>query len=397
MSTEPEKNFGAALYHPNIHIKDPDWLKSALLYWDGIRRIVPEEFPTDEDDPELEGSVRELVLERPELLPRTYPTNYVDAAMDKFIACAAQFHRPPSPGPDQSGRGAVFGMLQDVYRRITGTKEADHGGLKELLDDLLQASRGSAEVDMWNGKMSDRLRWVLGEAGLLRDDDETGYVWVQKAAADLYMICLATVMSENIWSPLITYKPEYADVGKYLGFGQPQKLGEDPRVSLLMKLELPFPSPEELHEIPLLDILDIHDETEVERRAFRKAVEDLFKEASKAEGDEYRYEDFLKNQKKDLKEKYEKHKDKMESLQVKGFGSFLKISAPTGVSAIASAVAAIGFLVNPFTTAIIAGTGAVLSGVAWWGEVRQQRREAVENFPHHYLLTLEKELPFSDS
>jgi hypothetical protein len=392
MSTEPEKNFGAALYHPNIHIKDPDWLKSALLYWDGIRRIVPENFPTDEDDPELKGPVRELVLERPRLLPRTYPTNYVDAAMKKFISCAAQFHQTQGPEPNQSGRGAVFGMLRDVYRRITGAKEVEHEGLKELLDTLLQASRGSAEVDMWNGKMSDRLRWVLEKEGLLRDDDETGYVWVQKAAADLYMICLATVMSENIQSPLITYKPEYADVGKYLDFGKPQKLDKDPRISLLMKLELPFPSPEELHELSLLEILDVHDKTEVERRAFRKAVEDLFKEASKAEGDEYRYEDFLKDQKEELKEKFQRHRDKMGSLQVKGFGSFLKISAPTGVSTIASAVATIGFLVNPFTTAIIAGTGAVLSGVAWWGEVRQQRRDAVENFPYHYLLTLEKEL-----
>lgn len=396
MSTEPKKNYGEALYHPHIHVRNVDWLKSSLLYWDGVRRIVPEGFPPDEVDPDLDEEVRELVLERPELLPRTHPTNYVDAAMGKFIDCSHQFQGPPETELDQSGRNAIFGVVQEAYQRITGAKDVDDRGLKELLETLLQDSRGGAEVDMWDSKMRGELGALLREAGLLRDDDATGYVWVQKAAADLYMICLATVMSESIWTPLITYKPGYADVGKYLGFGAPQQ-PLDPRISMLLELELPFPAPEKLREIPLMEILEVHDKTETERRNFRKAAELLLEEGSKAQGDEYRYEGFLKNKKKELAEEFRKHRDKMESLQVKGFGSFLKISVPTAVSTALSAVAALGFQVDPFTATTLAGTGAALSGVVWRGEVRQQRREAIENFPYHYLLTLEKELPISNS
>lgn len=417
MSTEPKKNYGEALYHPHIHVRDVDWLKSALLYWDGVRRIVPERFPPDEHDPDLKGEIRELVLARPELLPRTHPTNYVDEARAKFLDCARRFQGRADDKQVQTARDAILGMVQKAYQRITGAKEVDHRGLKELLDALLQDSRGGGEVDMYNGKMHDELVELFRGAGLLRDDDSTGYVWVQKAAADLYMICLATVMSERIWSPPITYKPEYADVGKYLGFAAPQRTPaparrrsrrhagrglaapqrtDDPRISLLMELELPFPSPEELHEKKLMKILDVHDKTEAERRDFREAVEELMDEASAAQGDEYRYEGFLKNKKEKLEEAFTRHREKMESLQVKGFGSFLKISAPTGISAAASAIATIGFAINPFTTGAIAVTGAVLSGLAWWGEVRQQRRDAIENFPYHYLLTLEKELPSSN-
>jgi hypothetical protein len=34
--------FGTALYYPTIDIQDEDWLKTAYLFWDGIKTIVPE-------------------------------------------------------------------------------------------------------------------------------------------------------------------------------------------------------------------------------------------------------------------------------------------------------------------------------------------------------------------
>lgn len=33
---------GTALYYPFIHIRKPEYLKAGLLYWDRVRRIVPE-------------------------------------------------------------------------------------------------------------------------------------------------------------------------------------------------------------------------------------------------------------------------------------------------------------------------------------------------------------------
>src|SRR3954471_21847046 len=32
---------GSALYYPYIDIKDPEWLRSAILFWDEIKTIVP--------------------------------------------------------------------------------------------------------------------------------------------------------------------------------------------------------------------------------------------------------------------------------------------------------------------------------------------------------------------
>lgn len=39
--------FGIALYYPTIDIQDEDWLKTAYLFWDGIRTIVPESMARD--------------------------------------------------------------------------------------------------------------------------------------------------------------------------------------------------------------------------------------------------------------------------------------------------------------------------------------------------------------
>lgn len=35
--------FSNALYYPTIEIRDTDWLKTALLFWDSISTIVPEQ------------------------------------------------------------------------------------------------------------------------------------------------------------------------------------------------------------------------------------------------------------------------------------------------------------------------------------------------------------------
>jgi hypothetical protein len=32
---------GKALYYPHIDIRDPKWLRSAVLFWDEIQSIVP--------------------------------------------------------------------------------------------------------------------------------------------------------------------------------------------------------------------------------------------------------------------------------------------------------------------------------------------------------------------
>lgn len=51
-----------ALYYPHTEIRDQNWLKAALLYWDGgVRRIVPEGYAPPDAPAVLEASNDELV------------------------------------------------------------------------------------------------------------------------------------------------------------------------------------------------------------------------------------------------------------------------------------------------------------------------------------------------
>ena len=61
---------GVSLYYPYIHISEEGWLKRSLLYWDRVRRIVPDGFePSDDRDC--------YDAKQAELLVATWPTPYL--------------------------------------------------------------------------------------------------------------------------------------------------------------------------------------------------------------------------------------------------------------------------------------------------------------------------------
>jgi hypothetical protein len=70
--------YGKALYYPHIQIQDENWLKLALLYWDGLRRIVP-----DSVVPNDSNAVRALVDEG--ILENTSPERYLEEAEKQFL------------------------------------------------------------------------------------------------------------------------------------------------------------------------------------------------------------------------------------------------------------------------------------------------------------------------
>ena len=43
-------SFGKALYFPYIHFQNEDWLKYTLLYWDGVKRIVPRSYYPEDSE-----------------------------------------------------------------------------------------------------------------------------------------------------------------------------------------------------------------------------------------------------------------------------------------------------------------------------------------------------------
>lgn len=87
---------GKALYFPYIHFQDENWLKHTLLYWDGVKRIVPSSY-----SPQDSNSVQSLIAEG--LVESVDPYIYTQGAADEFIPTLR--HLMKTRG--HLGRGAV--------------------------------------------------------------------------------------------------------------------------------------------------------------------------------------------------------------------------------------------------------------------------------------------------
>ena len=384
---ENEENYGISLYHPYIHVRNPDWLKCNLLYWDGIRRIVPENFIADEKD---EKRPEVLSVIQAGLLIRTDPRKYVEEARNLFLQRLSQLRtRSEKPGPSQ-GLELLDSLASHSQAKINAN-EFEMESLKEVLRGI-NTDQDEAYVDILNGKMHDQLAELLREVGLARAVKGADYMMVQRTAADFYMSCLATVMKQQIGSPMVTDATRHDDLGKFLDYGA-QGPSTD-RIGVLLDLDIPFPTPESLHDISMKKILDLHKNEDFasERRRFRKAAEKMVAKAAKAQAiDQFQYEDFLKDETKAFRDAFQSHQSQMKTIGIKAFGSMLKVGAPTLLTSLPGVAKTLSpsLGVDPLGAGILAGTGILLSLVVWWAEVRQQRQLESKN-DWHYLLSLQK-------
>ena len=87
---------GSALYYPYIHVRSLDHIKAALLYWDRVRRIVPDmmrggqdrKFAFDDsDDAKLLADQQLLVCTD----PRPYEKKAADTFFEHIVPEAANF------------------------------------------------------------------------------------------------------------------------------------------------------------------------------------------------------------------------------------------------------------------------------------------------------------------
>src|SRR4051812_33544690 len=74
--------FGSALYYPNIDIKDQAWLRSAILFWDNIKTIVPTSIRNPYRQPDTRICEQEGYLQA---LPCDLHSRLLESIGDRFI------------------------------------------------------------------------------------------------------------------------------------------------------------------------------------------------------------------------------------------------------------------------------------------------------------------------
>jgi hypothetical protein len=166
---------GSALYYPYIDVRDPVWLRSALLYWDDIYTIVPRaiETPYETEDTKIcakEGQLHPLYCDDyPEVIKRL---------SDRALELVNQLDTPLPFTVEVGEAEPNLTELWDAFR--SPTRVALHR-------DKYGHSR------LHPGKVSDELRYMFERA----ETGSTEWMLVNPQFGDLYMAALALLLAEE--------------------------------------------------------------------------------------------------------------------------------------------------------------------------------------------------------
>ena len=167
---------GSALYYPYIHIRSLDHVKAALIYWDRVRRIVPNMMRGGQDRKyAFDDSYDAQLLADRGLLVCTDPVPYENRAADKFFE-----HIAP--------QAANFRIDLDAGRELARSKRGIH-------------------IEKIGWEFLGRLQ-QLGLAHKFGD-----WVSMHDEVGAFYMFCLASEMGQKMNAALMGDSSEDAALG----------------------------------------------------------------------------------------------------------------------------------------------------------------------------------------
>jgi hypothetical protein len=222
-----ENMLGSGLYYPHIDIADPNWLRSAVLFWDELQTIAPRAVRTPYKTKDTNILWKEGFLEplRCDLHPELLDTlgKRVVALMDnKEFGLKLGRKGTVDPSCDALLQARELGLdIEDQFHRA----HIHPGKLSPQLRDLALRS-GLAR--MHPEKLSPHLRHLLGDLELLAmhpekmapglrgllhnaerwEDNDGEWLLVDNRFAEIYMSALAALLAkETDLAPLTNEEP----------------------------------------------------------------------------------------------------------------------------------------------------------------------------------------------
>lgn len=338
---------GVCLYYPRIAIPSDAWLKSTLLLWDSVRRIMPQ-YAGVQDDAEIERFVGA------DLVQATSPFDYTHRAEEIFFEKLRM--------PDEAGR-----TLEDSLLRGVGSPDP------EVLD---QSERIHVE------KVSGPLVHRLGDMGLVRRADG-GWLQFDSRVGALYMTCLATAMASAMGAPLVT------DESPYLGWAHlfavpPRGSNSDTLVACLAALNIEWPDSAALASVTTDCFIRFHEERSSERRAFRDELLRLVGDLSHVQ-DPHQLADALAARRREVQARLDDLKKAQQELGVQSFVGALSLGCPTLITAGLAAG-----MVGPSAAAVGGAIGVGLSLASWAADTRGRMRDFRRSDPLYYVHALQR-------
>lgn len=204
---------GSALYYPHIDIDDPQWLRSAVLYWDEIKTIAPSAVRKPYKNKDTRILWKEGFLEplRCDLNSEVLDTlgRRVVSLMDRGLLRNDFPHRDPNAG--------VLMHAEKFGHEIRSTFDRAHIHPEKLSPELRSIAMQAGLASMHRSKMSPYLRELMRELEyvsmhpgrmspdmfylvnrLARNSDHDGeWLLVDGQFASVYMSALAALLAKE--------------------------------------------------------------------------------------------------------------------------------------------------------------------------------------------------------
>lgn len=326
----------SALYFPYINIRDESWLKSSLLLWNSIYRIIPHGYPQERSYEYINQINRNDDIIRPvyaESYTYQIEENFIDFIESNLIALER------------------FKFNADIVRDARRNR-ISHGYREAGINDKIP---GVSFI--YSEKMGRRLQEVLidNDLGILaRDDDYSYMTWVgvDKRVANLYMTALANVIAYNDkLNPITDSGPHLSIIGNDFEASAKILLSDELQVNKRIKnsniydemllLTIRRNIPADISSLTFEQILDFRNKRSKEIKKFQKYISDTVKafEIGKDNLSESALKDWLKEEiLVDLNQKVAEIDEAYRDLQQDLVPNLLniKFSAPAITSTIAS-------------------------------------------------------------
>lgn len=203
----------------------------------------------------------------------------------------------------------------------------------------------------------------------------------------MYMTMLADVMSKHIGEPVVTDRPEYQGYGRWAAYAECAVAGPRTELEALLQLDIEFPSPEQLADVPISRIIAFCRKYKDEAMAFRQSIETKLQDLAQTHDP-----NALDRKMKETHDGVDKQlNDYRRVMRLAGFSLSPKVLTLTVPSLATAAITAVGHVTTAPLVAPLIGTAGI--GITLFTIIVNalgDRKKTRDTYPYHYLLELKK-------
>jgi hypothetical protein len=337
----------SAMYYPYIHFRSREWLRTAMLYYDELTRIVPEGISTEDVD----------YYSRFSTSPQALSEEVTELSRVGFIRDAH---------PSSSINSLVANQFVDRTSAILFDPQK-RSTMNEIISRKLPFRIHPSKID------PDLLRIFEETQVATRSPGDRYSDWeIEPVTGSLYMLALASEMagSRPLVSDTVTFQS--------LLFSRIEDTHPKPDTSFrLASTAIALVTPSDIEAVPLDKLLRLREDQTKTRQRFQDQVARMSKDIETAKSPT-ELSDGLARAQRQIEDEIETLKEKVNSAGLTASLSILSVSVPTAINT--------AFSQGHFWPEIVAGL--VTFGVSVAAMKYRWEKRQLERNPFNYLIKL---------